>query len=463
MITSGFKKSFWSVAVCLIFISTIAVASYRNTTESQPMASGTQSMSTTQYGNGDAFLEGSQIHGRAGTLQSVDKAIGMSVNNEQGNKIGTIKDFILDHNRNAVSYVILSSGTKYYPVPWSAFSTGDKNYMLNISKDKLIGAPTIKSLDPVLLNASVTQMVQSFYSKQLSAGKEFTGKSNTSMFKETPNFTSCEKIIGINIKNDENQKIAKLSDVIFDVRQGNVAYGLASFRGFFGFAQKTAAVPWSAIQLQPRQKVADLNIASLNADERLLTSAVIEKGDLAKLNDPTFARQIHQDFAKAPYWEIYGYVPPTSEGMTRGAGVAAGAVTSGAWAADSKYNKSFKPDAVTTVEGTVKSIDTFTPAFGSTAGLEIKIKTTANETETVQLAPKNWMDHNIKFTVGDRVTVTGSKVTHGLGKVIMASTVNKGDQTLKLRNEQGRPLWTSSEMNRGTMSSGPNRGSQPKQ
>jgi len=205
------------------------------------------------------------------------------------------------------------------------------------------------------------------------------------------------------------------------------------------------------IQIQPDQK-----IARLNADERTLASAEIGKDQLAKLNDPTFARQIHQNFGQEPYWEVYGYVPPTAEQ----GGAAAGAFATGAWAANSDYNKSFKTDAVTTVEGTVKSVGTFMPESGSSPGLKLKIETTNNETETVHLGPQNWMDsQNIKFNGGDRITVTGSNVRHMLGKVIMASEVKKGDQTLRLRDAQGKPLWISSdsEMNRRSASTEPNK------
>ena len=46
----------------------------------------------------------------------------MSVYNKQSDKIGTIKDLIAD--KNAVSYVILSSGTNYYAVRELPFTAG---------------------------------------------------------------------------------------------------------------------------------------------------------------------------------------------------------------------------------------------------------------------------------------------------------------------------------------------------
>lgn len=500
-------KSLWSVAICLILLGTIAVGAYRDTTESQTTMPSDQysSQSRSMAAESNMWSRSSEgIHGRAGMLQAADKAVGTSVHNNQGDKIGTIKDFIVDKDRNAVSYVILSSGLKYYPIPWSAFKTGDKTYTLDITKDGLRDAPTISSDDPKLLTSDVTQKVQSFYSSRMSgkptssmmqsaqdmsqsaqgmsqssqdmsksaqdmtrSGQEMSksaqemARSAQGMTKSeqamstTANFYSCKKTLGMDIKNDQDKKVGQLEDIVFDVRQGNLAYGLVGFGGTMGLAKKTAAVPWNAIQIQPDQK-----IARLNTDERTLSSVEINKDQIARLNDPTFARQVHQSFGQEPYWEVYGYVPPSGEAVRPA--MAAGAFATGAWAASSDYNRAFRTDAMTTVEGTVKSVDTFRPEIGAAQrGVELKIETANKETETIQLGPQSWMDsQNFRFNAGDRVTVTGSKVRHGLTKVIMASDVRKGDQTMRLRDEQGKPLWSSSEMRSG-MSAEPNRPGTP--
>jgi len=271
MTTWGYK-SFCSAGICLIFLGSIAATASRGeTTESQAAVSSDQynqsvtqlqSMATESNSWSDRASKG--IQGRAGTLQCAEKAMGMSVYNAQSDKIGTIKDLIAD--KNAVSYVILSSGTKYYAVPWTAFSSGNvtpsqtlapsvstRAYTLDVTKDGLRNAPTIGSDDPKLLTSDMMQKVQSFYSSQISSSKEFGGKTvptrvtsaQDANMSKTPSFFSCKKTLGMDIKNDQDKKIAELADIVFDVRQGNFAYGLASFGGVMGVAKKTAAVPWS--------------------------------------------------------------------------------------------------------------------------------------------------------------------------------------------------------------------------
>jgi sporulation protein YlmC with PRC-barrel domain len=242
----------------------------------------------------------------------------------------------------------------------------------------------------------------------------------------------CSETIGMDIQNTAGEKIAQLSDIVFDVREGSIVYGLASYGGLLGIGGQTAAVPFSAITLEHQQ-----GIAKLDADRSTLDSAIIPRGDLHKLNEPMFARQIHTNFAQEPYWEVLGYVPPTAEGVTV-------AVAKDAWLPDSDYNKSYKLDTVTTIEGTVKSVGTFTPERDAAAGLELKIETMDGDTLTIQAGPQShYLAQDIRFNEGDRITVIGSKTRPGLSlkSVIMASEIKKGDDTLRLRDERGTPLW----------------------
>ena len=199
-------------------------------------------------------------------------------------------------------------------------SVSTRAYTLDVTKDGLRNAPTISSDDPKLFTSDMIQTAQSFYSRQISSGKEMgktisrVSSTQDANMSRTPSFFSCKKALGMDIKNDQDQDIADLKDIVFDVRQGNLAYGLINFGGVMGIATKTAAVPWSAIKIQPDQKN-----ARLNADERTLASAQISRDQIAKLNDPTFARQVHQSFGQDPYWEVYGYVPPTAEQGAMGA------------------------------------------------------------------------------------------------------------------------------------------------
>ena len=88
-----------------------------------------------------------------GTPTKVNKAtslIGMEVRNHQDEKLGTIKDFVVDLNSGRVSYVVFDSGgllkTKLFAVPLNAFrASSDQNHLvLNADKKKM---ETAKGID----------------------------------------------------------------------------------------------------------------------------------------------------------------------------------------------------------------------------------------------------------------------------------------------------------------------------
>lgn len=79
------------------------------------------------------------------------KIIGTDVRNKQGEKIGDIKDLIMDRN-GSITLVIVSTGgflglgDRLHAVPWSALQTTSGNdRVLDIDKDRLKRAPGFDS------------------------------------------------------------------------------------------------------------------------------------------------------------------------------------------------------------------------------------------------------------------------------------------------------------------------------
>ena len=73
------------------------------------------------------------------------------------------------------------------------------------------------------------------------------------------------------------------------------------------------------------------------------------------------------------------------------------------------------------------------------------LKTEAGDI-TVNLGPP-WFPRKQDFTVkqGDTLEVTGSKVTRDDQTWLLATQVKNGEQTLKVRDENGKPLWRQHE------------------
>jgi sporulation protein YlmC with PRC-barrel domain len=77
------------------------------------------------------------------------KVLGTKVQNPAGQKIGEIKDVILDKQSNHIMFAVLSFGgflgmaEKYHPVPWASldYDEDDNAYVVNYSKEQLQAAP----------------------------------------------------------------------------------------------------------------------------------------------------------------------------------------------------------------------------------------------------------------------------------------------------------------------------------
>ena len=111
------------------------------------------------------------------------------------------------------------------------------------------------------------------------------------------------------------------------------------------------------------------------------------------------------------------------------------------WAAGSSYNRLYNPATVETVSGEVVRIDKIAPKRGMSYGVHVQLKT-EQETIAVHLGPAWFIDRQkIKVELGDKIVVTGSRVTFKNAPAIIAAEIKKGDAILKLRDANGFPAW----------------------
>lgn len=83
----------------------------------------------------------------------IGRILGMQVLNRQEDKVGEVKDVVLD-NHGAIAYVIVSTGRflglddRLHAIPWTALNTqGNKNFIIDIDKATLQKAPGFTSRD----------------------------------------------------------------------------------------------------------------------------------------------------------------------------------------------------------------------------------------------------------------------------------------------------------------------------
>lgn len=83
-------------------------------------------------------------------LIAADKVEGTPVYDAKGEKMGSIHRIMIDKMTGKVSYAVMSFGgflgigDRYHPLPWNmlTYDEGREGYVVNLSREKLKGAPS---------------------------------------------------------------------------------------------------------------------------------------------------------------------------------------------------------------------------------------------------------------------------------------------------------------------------------
>jgi hypothetical protein len=102
--------------------------------------------------------------------------------------------------------------------------------------------------------------------------------------------------------------------------------------------------------------------------------------------------------------------------------------------------RNYDPKTVETIQGKVLSIEK-TPSKGRGYGVHLTLQT-EKESISVHLGPGWYIEKQTPhIESNDTIIVTGSRVTFDGKPAIIAAQVKKGNETLKLRDENGIPSW----------------------
>jgi sporulation protein YlmC with PRC-barrel domain len=85
-------------------------------------------------------------------LISSEKVEGTAVFNRDGERLGTIQNFMVGKRNGRVQYAVLSfgglfgMGEKFYPLPWDVltYDTDKGGYVVDMDKERLQGAPSFE-------------------------------------------------------------------------------------------------------------------------------------------------------------------------------------------------------------------------------------------------------------------------------------------------------------------------------
>jgi sporulation protein YlmC with PRC-barrel domain len=121
----------------------------------------------------------------------------------------------------------------------------------------------------------------------------------TTFMRARTGIVDASKIIGCKVENAKDENLGKIEDLMLDLHDGRIAYGVLSFGGFLGMGDKLFPVPFEALQY----RAADGKCV-LNVDKEVLKNAPgYSRDQLPDVNDRAWRTQIFSHYGYEPYWE----------------------------------------------------------------------------------------------------------------------------------------------------------------
>ena len=187
----------------------------------------------------------------------------------------------------------------------------------------------------------------------------------------------AEKLMGMEVRNRENERLGEVKDLVLDLQSGKIAYATIAVGGFLGLGEKLIAVPTSALSVSEK------------SDNYLIMDAT--RGEI--VDAPSIAATNWPDY-RNPNYNERPFFTPKARGAAAGSETGAKLYTdANARDRDAKVEARVDRDNRTrTAMGRIKSVN------NSSVIIE-----NAGRTETYAIGDKSIRAS--EFKNGDRVTV----------------------------------------------------------
>lgn len=421
------------------------------------------------------------------TLEPADQLIGMDVKNSEGNNLGMLSDIVLEPNLNYISYGVLTRGgivglgEKHFAIPWDMFQFGPerKTLVLNIPQEALEKAQGFSKTHwpdradqrwRMQVMGRPQQPAQRKPAEQPQTWREQQWREQQQWGQQQPQPQAMSRqqgqvygrpeqqqpqtapqqqqkqpleapetqkgfqerritrLLGMDVKSaSQQQQLGRLSDVVLDFHQGLVAYALVGLGG-----GKEAAVPWSAVEILPQKR-----LALIDTNRQALEQMAFAKDNMPDLANPQYAQRLYTQFNRQPYWEALGFVGTGSQAQPQ------------QQQQMQPLTRHFNPQNVTVISGTVQSVGTFPERELGIQGRRLTILTQDGQTVDVHTGPAGYLkQQGLTLQKNEKVQVRGSFAQIMGRTIFIASDIKTPQMTVKLRDQQGVPLWRGQRMNR---------------
>lgn len=245
-----------------------------------------------------------------------------------------------------------------------------------------------------------------------------------------------EKIIGSKVINVKGETLGKIEDLVVDIDTGRIVYAVLDSGGFLGIGSKLFPVPWESLAALPSEGIFFLN----QSKEQMEKAPAFDKKNLPNMGDTHWGEGIFKHYG------VPGYEQRGPMGMGYGYGYGGYYGYYGGYPGPGRedpYKKIFDSKTIKTISGQVIKVDQV-PEPGLGMEMRLTIFIDKKEVLPVYLGPAFYIvgpGQAKHFKLGDKVTVSGSQVTLRGEPFMIATTVKRGNEVLRLRDKDGNPEW----------------------
>ena len=106
-----------------------------------------------------------------GRLIASNKVEGTAVYNREGERLGSVYNFMVDKVSGQVAYAVMSFGgflgigDSYHPLPWKSltYDTNKGGYVVDLDRSRLEGAPSYKANDDPWTDRDYGRSIYDYY------------------------------------------------------------------------------------------------------------------------------------------------------------------------------------------------------------------------------------------------------------------------------------------------------------
>jgi sporulation protein YlmC with PRC-barrel domain len=255
--------------------------------------------------------------------------VGVQVKGAEGEKIGELKDLVVDEENACVAFAIVATGgDKLLAIPFQTVQRSGPDGALScvVATPEIAKAPTFDAKNWPVFDRAYATKVYDFYKakpywKEAAPHEAKLGGTDVPPIESTdptpparaptvranergPAMRTCRltKVVGEALQDSRDKKVGELEDVLVDDASGRVAYAVFSTGGLLGVGERMVALPWRSL----KPGAADGKPHILDASpERIDKAPSFEKKSWPDLSDRRLGSEIHRYWDQTPYWDMH--------------------------------------------------------------------------------------------------------------------------------------------------------------